>query len=281
MITYDDGDVKWHDMAEEVWLSEPAAKGKTGKEPASRARAKPAAASEAKAKPAAKAVTKPPDKSATKPRPADGSSTAATKRPASATAVTADDSSPPPKSKAMKSKQASGPAPELPAWARGSGHGLAPSPAGGIAYGAPPPAIDASFPLPSLVSLSDKDIEIFPCGVIKVSVGERAQMPSPLALHPPSLVCRTRMLKSESSFAVTLRPTLLSSTLAPRARGSPCRCPSRHPHAPRVAALYSHAYAPSRRCPCCLAIYAGQECYAGRGEAAAVGHRHVRGLRLP
>ena len=37
MVTYDDGDVKWHDMAEEIWLSEPAAKTKTGKEPSKKA----------------------------------------------------------------------------------------------------------------------------------------------------------------------------------------------------------------------------------------------------
>ena len=144
-IVYDDGDTQWHDMTQEIWLSEPTGKAKTAGKSA--AAASPAAA--AKPTPAA-----PPRVAEAAAKPPNGS-----KRPSSSPAGA---SSMPPKAKTKRPKaKASTSAPSLPDWARGCGR--APSPAAAESPRGGPP-----LDLPSLVSLSAADVEVFPCGVIKV-----------------------------------------------------------------------------------------------------------------
>lgn len=153
-VTYDDGDVKWHDLTEEIWLSEPDAKSKTSKTSKASTSAPAAAASSAgKKRPAAAAVADEVEDSR-----GNGSGNGSGNGKARAST-----SSPPPKAKLKPAKKtsSSGAPAALPAWAQGCGR--APPAAAALADGVRVPPLP-----PSLVSLSEADVEVFPCGVIKV-----------------------------------------------------------------------------------------------------------------
>ena len=134
-ITYDDGDVKWHDLAEEFWLRLGGDKKAAATGGAAAAKPKPALAAKAAAKPKAATFRKAQPAKAADPDADEVATEASSVLTSIASTVSSSSSS--------------------------SGGEAAGSAAGSdrSVDGAPPPP---------LVTISDGAIELLPCGVVKI-----------------------------------------------------------------------------------------------------------------
>ena len=142
-ILYEDGDSKWHNLADELWLELPV----SAKDATSKGKGKESAA----AKPSSKASSA-----------ASGASNSAAKRPAASSSSDAAEPSPPPKKKAAAPSAAKR-APSPPA--KGPKQPKRSVPAGPL-----PPDFFGQMPegLPPLIGVDPSKVDVFPCGVIRV-----------------------------------------------------------------------------------------------------------------
>ena len=157
-IRYDDGDTKWHNLADELWLQLGGGKAPPAAEPAAEpsssaskaaSNKRPAAASSSSDAPSPR-----PKKKTTEKEPASASKAASSKRPAAASS-SSDAPTPRPKSKSTEK-------------AAPRSKGVSSSGKAAVPVVLRPPSPSEIAALPPLINVDPAKVEVYPCGVIRI-----------------------------------------------------------------------------------------------------------------